>query len=50
MFLKKMHLPLKVIAMVDTVMNLSIWTIIDFILKQYGFLYLVKYVFWLSLI
>lgn len=50
LFLRKTKMPVRVIVLVDTIINLSVYTIVEIILKRYGFLYLLKYVFWLSLL
>jgi len=50
LFMRKTKMPVSVVVLVDTIMNVSVFTIVEIILKQYGFLYLLKYVFWLSLL
>ena len=40
----------RLIFYVDAVMNLTAYDIINLILKQYGFGYLLKYIFYLSLV
>jgi hypothetical protein len=49
-FMRKIGVPLRIIAAVDVVMNLSAVTIIQAILRRYGLAYLAKWVFWLSLL
>lgn len=49
-FLKRLGTPLKIIAVVDFVMNLSAYTVVELILNKYGLGYLVKYAFLISLL
>jgi hypothetical protein len=49
-FLNLINIPTKIIIIIDTVMNLSGWGIIQMILKKYGFGYLINYIFYLSIL
>jgi len=49
-FLKKLNIQSNLVIIIETVMNLSGWNIVEIILKKYGFSYLVNYIFYLSLI
>jgi hypothetical protein len=49
-FMRKIGVPLRIIAAVDVVMNLSAVTVIQAILTRYGLAHLAKWVFWLSLL
>ena len=49
-FLKLIDMPSKIVIIIDTVLNLSGWSLIQMIMKKYGFSYLINYIFYLSLI
>tara|TARA_R110002126_G_scaffold63229_3_gene162126 strand:+ start:44 stop:283 length:240 start_codon:yes stop_codon:yes gene_type:complete len=49
-FLRTVKAPLQVIFYVDTIMNLSGWTVLQMVLTKYGFGFLANYIFWLALL
>lgn len=48
--MKRIKIPIKIIASVDFVMNISVFNLIQMVLAKYGFAYFFEYVFWLSII
>jgi len=49
-FLKKINMSKNIIATISTIVNMDSYTVIGLILQKYGYGYLLKWVFWLSLI
>ncbi len=49
-FLKKINMSKNIIATISTIVNMDAYTVIGLILQKYGYGYLLKWVFWLSLI
>jgi len=49
-FLKKINVSKNIITIITTIVNMDIYTVIGLILQKYGYGYLLKWVFWLSLI
>ena len=49
-FMKKVGLPLRLISAVNTVMNLSGWSILQYILTKFGLAYLLNYLWWIVLL
>jgi hypothetical protein len=49
-FLNLINIPSKIVIVIDTILNLSGWSLIQMIMKKYGFGYLINYIFYLSLI
>lgn len=45
-----MNVSKKIIATISTIANMDAYTVISMILQKYGYGYLLKWVFWLSLI
>ena len=48
--MKKMNIPLKIISAVNTLTNLSSWSILQMILTNYGYAKFVNWVFLFSII
>jgi hypothetical protein len=49
-FLRTVGAPLQLIVVVDTIMNLSGWTVLQMVLAKYGIGFLTNYIFWLALL
>jgi hypothetical protein len=49
-FLKKAGIPRRIIALVSTIANIDGFFVINLILEKYGYAYLLKWIWWLSLI
>ena len=49
-FLRTVGAPLRLIVFVDTIMNLSGWTVLQMVLAKYGIGFLTNYIFWLALL
>jgi len=49
-FLRTVGAPLRLIVVVDTIMNLSGWTVLQMVLAKYGIDFLTNYIFWLALL
>jgi len=49
-FLKKLGIPLRIISAINTVANLSGWSIIQMVLEKFGYAKFINYVFWFSMI
>ena len=49
-FLQTLHIPVKVILVIDTLANLSGFTLLQMLLAKFGLQYLLNYLFWISLI
>ena len=49
-FLRTINAPLQVIFYVDTIMNLSGWTVLQMVLAKYGIGFLTNYIFWFALL
>jgi hypothetical protein len=47
--IEKMNISKSIVTIINTVTNLSVFTIIEIILKKYGFAYLMNYIFWISI-
>ena len=47
---KALNVSTKIIVTIETLINLTVFDIIKIIIKKYGFGYLLKYVFYLSII
>lgn len=50
MFYKKAHISTAIVSSVEFIINLNVWSIIQIIIKKYGFAYLSKYIILLSFI
>lgn len=50
MFYKKAHISTTIVTSVEFIVNLNVWSVIQIIIKKYGFTYLAKYIFLLSII
>lgn len=48
--MKKIGIHLRVISSINTVMNLSGWSVIQMILAKFGYAKFVSWVFWISVI
>ena len=47
---KTLNVSSKIIVIIETLINLTVFDIIKIIIKKYGFGYLLKYVFYLSML
>jgi len=49
-FLKKTGIPRRIIALVSTIANIDGLFVINLILEKYGYAYLLKWIWWLSIL
>lgn len=48
--MKKLGIPLRIISGINTVANLSGWSVVQMILAQFGYAKFVNWIFWFSVI
>ena len=49
-FLKKLGIPLRIVSAINTVANLSGWSVVQMVLAQFGYAKFVNWVFWFSML